>query len=93
MIDAPENRGTHARCCQPPAGRDDLRLAFCILTTYWYRRPNRPRLRITDLPAFHRAFGHDRFAIDDSVGGTLSRAQSLNGAARLLGAQLALPIA
>ena len=34
---------------------DDLRLAFSVLTTYWYRKGGR-RLRITDLPAFHRAY-------------------------------------
>jgi hypothetical protein len=39
---------------------DDLRLAFCALTTYWYRKPGRRRLRVTDLPAFHRAFGAGR---------------------------------
>ena len=39
---------------------DDLRLAFAILTTYWYRK-GRGRLRITDLPAFHRGFGASRF--------------------------------
>jgi hypothetical protein len=64
---------------------DDLRLAFCILTTYWYRGPNQRRLRVTDLSAFHRAFGRDRFATEDSDRGTLSRAQLLDGAARLLG--------
>ncbi|MEJ7894322.1 MAG: hypothetical protein WKF94_16955 [Solirubrobacteraceae bacterium] len=38
---------------------DDLRLAFCVLTTYWWRRAG-GRLRLTDLPAFHRAFGRVR---------------------------------
>jgi hypothetical protein len=72
---------------RPPADRevDDLRLAFCILTTYWYRKPHRRRLRIGDLRAFHRAFGRKRFATEDSVRGTLSRDQLLEGAARLLG--------
>ena len=35
---------------RPVAGRqvDDLRLAFSVLTTYWYRKGGR-RLRVTDL--------------------------------------------
>jgi hypothetical protein len=41
---------------------DDLRLAFCVLTTYWYRKPGHGRLHVTDLPVFHRAFGKGRFA-------------------------------
>ena len=65
---------------------DDLRLAFCVLTTYWYRKSGHGRLHVTDLPAFHRAFGKERFATGDSSRGTLSRAQLLDGAARLLGA-------
>jgi hypothetical protein len=40
---------------------DDLRLAFCVLTTYWYRKGTRRRLRLTDLSAFHRAYGTHRF--------------------------------
>ena len=40
---------------------DDLRFAFCVLTTYWYRKDPTRRLRVTDLPAFHRAFGDERF--------------------------------
>jgi hypothetical protein len=64
---------------------DDLRLAFCVLTTYWYRKPPRHRLRLRDLRSFHHAFGHERFATDDSRRGTLSRTQLLDGAARLLG--------
>ena len=64
---------------------DDLRLAFCVLTTYWYRKPGHGRLHVTDLPAFHRAFGKERFATGDSSRGTLSGAQLLDGAARLLG--------
>lgn len=64
---------------------DDLRLAFCVLTTYWHRKPRHHRLRLTDLRAFHHAFGSDRFATADSTRGTLSRAQLLDGAARLLG--------
>lgn len=63
---------------------DDLRLAFCILTTCWYRKDGR-RLHFTDLPAFHAAFGRDRFHTEESPRGTLSRAQLLEGAARLLG--------
>jgi hypothetical protein len=72
---------------RPAADRevDDLRLAFCVLTTYWYRSPERARLHLSDLPAFHRAFGADRFATTDSGRGTLTRAQLQEGAARLLG--------
>jgi len=64
---------------------DDLRLAFCILTTYWYRNDGRQRLRVTDVVPFHRAFGAHRFSTDGSGRGTLSRRQLLVGAARLLG--------
>ena len=64
---------------------DDLRLAFCILTTFWYRRGGRRRLRIADVVPFHRAFGADRFSTDGSGRGTLSRSQLLDGASRLLG--------
>jgi hypothetical protein len=72
---------------RPAADRDvdDLRLAFCVLTTYWYRKPGHRRLRMTDLPAFHRAFGGHRFATEESSAGTLNREQLLAGAARLLG--------
>lgn len=64
---------------------DDLRLAFCALTTYWYRKPRHHRLRLTDLRAFHRAFGADRFAAQDGDRGTLNRDQLLEGSGRLLG--------
>jgi hypothetical protein len=64
---------------------DDLRLAFAILTTYWYRNAEGRRLRITDLPAFHRAFGGGRFDATRSARGTLSREEILEGAATLLG--------
>jgi hypothetical protein len=72
---------------RPVADRDvdDLRLAFCILTTYWYRKPDHHRLHLTDLPRFHHAFGHDRFAAESSSRGTLSRSQLLDGATHLLG--------
>ena len=63
---------------------DDLRLGFCLLTTYWWRR-SRKRLRLSDLPAFHRAFGADRFDRGRSGRGTLDRGQLLDGGARLLG--------
>jgi hypothetical protein len=64
---------------------DDLRLAFAILTTRWHRVGHR-RLRATDGPAFHRAFGRERF-LDRSRAprGLLSREQLLEGAARLHG--------
>ncbi len=64
---------------------DDLRLASCVLTTYWHRKPAHRRLRLSDLRAFHRAFGHERFGIEESARGTLSRAQLLDGGALLLG--------
>lgn len=64
---------------------DDLRLAFCVLTTYWYLHGGDGRLHLNDLAAFHRAFGSDRFDRDDSARGTLSRTQMLEGAGRLLG--------
>src|SRR3954462_7467130 len=64
-----------------PAGErevDDLRLASCILTTYWHHNG---RLRLDDLAAFHRAFGRARF----ESRGTLTRAQLLDGGTALLG--------
>lgn len=71
---------------RPAADRevDDLRLAFTILTTYWYRETS-GRLSLTDLRAFHAAFGSRRFATDESERGTLNRAQLLDGARQLLG--------
>lgn len=59
---------------------DDLRLAFAILTTYWWRKDGR-RLHLADLPAFHRAFGKDRWA----ARGLLDRSALLAGGDRLLG--------
>jgi hypothetical protein len=64
---------------------DDLRLAFCILTTRWHSKGAEGRLRVTDLPAFHRAFGGKRFSTEASERGTLNREQLLEGGARLLG--------
>jgi hypothetical protein len=64
---------------------DDLRAAFCVLTTYWYRKASGRRLHAADLRAFHRAYGRERFATEESARGTLSRAQLLSGAAILLG--------
>lgn len=64
---------------------DDLRLAFCALTTYWYRHTTRGRLHAGDLPAFHRAFGSDRLGGERSARGTLCRDELLAGGARLLG--------
>lgn len=64
---------------------DDMRLAFAVLTTYWDREAAGRRLRVTDLGAFHRAFGAHRFARARSTRGTLSRAELLEGAAALLG--------
>jgi hypothetical protein len=72
---------------RPAAERDvdDLGLAFAILTTYWYRRDSPRRLRLTDLPAFHRAFGRQRFDTELSGRGRLGRSQLLEGAEQLLG--------
>jgi hypothetical protein len=64
---------------------DDLRLAFSVITTYWYAKPGRTRLRLSDLRAFHRSFRSHRFDTDSSARGTLSREQLLTGGAALLG--------
>lgn len=64
---------------------DDLRLAFCVLSTYWYRKQPGRRLRLTDLRAFHRAFGRHRFEQVPSDRGLLSREQLLDGACALIG--------
>ena len=64
---------------------DDLRLAFCTLTTFWYRRDPGRRLHLSDLGAFHRSFGADRWYADASPRGTLDRAQLLEGACDLVG--------
>jgi hypothetical protein len=72
-----------------PAGLrqvDDLRLAFCVITTYWHRHGHR-RLRLYDVLAFDRAFGVGRFLdMRRSPWGMLNREQLFEGAARLLGA-------
>src|SRR4051794_15448929 len=64
---------------------DDLRLAFSILTTYWFRQERGRQPRAAALPAFHRAFGSGRFATGRSGRGVLSRDELLAGAARLVG--------
>jgi hypothetical protein len=64
---------------------DDLRFAFAVLTTYWYNKDTQRRLHVTDLGAFHKAFGGERFDTEHSSRGTLSRAQLEEGAAKLLG--------
>jgi hypothetical protein len=63
---------------------DDLRLAFCILTTRWYRLGGR-RLRAHDVVPFHAAFGRRRLSDARSPRGTLDREHLLDGASRLLG--------
>lgn len=71
-----------------PAGEravDELRLANCILTTYWARKAAGRRLHLVDLPAFHRAFGSTRFRGERSPRGVLGRQELLEGAATLLG--------
>src|SRR3954470_20817545 len=72
---------------RPVADRDvdDLRAALCVLTTYWYRKPSGRRLHASDVRAFHRAYGRDRFDTEQSGRGTLTRDQLLTGAAALLG--------
>ncbi len=63
---------------------DDLRLAFCIVTTRW--RALGRRLRVYDVLALHRAFGVDRFLERSSTPwGTLGRRALEEGAARLHG--------
>jgi hypothetical protein len=64
---------------------EDMRLAFSVLTTYWDRKGRGRRLRVTDLAAFHRAFGAQRFGTSRSDRGLLSRDQLLEGAAALVG--------
>ena len=72
---------------RPDRHRDveDLRLAFSVLTTYWYNQPGRGRLHINDLSAFHRAFGSKRFETTGSRRGALGRHELEHGAAELLG--------
>ena len=71
----------------PVADRDvdDMRLAFSVLTTYWDRKASGRRLHVTDLAAFHRAFGSHRFDTGRSDRGLLSREQLLHGAVALVG--------
>ncbi len=72
---------------RPAAERDvdDMRLAFSVLTTYWWGKPQHRRLHASDLVAFHRAFGVHRFDMTQSPRGTLSREQLEVGARALLG--------
>jgi hypothetical protein len=64
---------------------DDIRLAFAILTTYWYGQETPRRLRLADLRAFHRAYAGARFDTEMSGRGLLNREQLLDGAAQLIG--------
>ncbi|HZU76747.1 MAG TPA: hypothetical protein VFA70_08280, partial [Dehalococcoidia bacterium] len=64
---------------------DDLRLAFSVLTTYWYRKAGQKRLHASDLIAFHRAFGSHRFDTSLSARGNLSRDQLEAGGRALIG--------
>ncbi len=64
---------------------DDMRLAFAILTTYWYGLESPRRLRLTDLRTFHRAYGGHRFDTEMSGRGLLNREQLLEGATDLFG--------
>ncbi len=64
---------------------DDLRLAFAIITTRWHRAEDR-RLHAADVLGFHRAFGRARLrSRAGSPRATLSRAELLEGGARLFG--------
>jgi hypothetical protein len=55
---------------------------FCVLTTYWYRNAPDRRLHVTDVRAFHRAFGSHRFDTEISERGLLSHDQLLTVAER-----------
>jgi hypothetical protein len=75
----------NARTSRGPADArdvDDLRLAFCVLTTRWQRKAA-GRLGAADVVAFHRAFGLDRLRSLPRL--TLDRERVLAGAARLHG--------
>ena len=69
----------------PDRDVDDLRLAFSIVTTYWYRRQSPRRLHVTDLRAFHSAYGRRRYDTGAAERGLLTREQLLDGAADLIG--------
>jgi len=64
---------------------DDLRVAFAILTTFWYRRQSPRRLRITDVRPFHAAYGRGRFDTELAGRGLLTREQLFEGATKLIG--------
>lgn len=66
-------------------GVDDLRLAFSVLTTHWYGKPDHKRLHASDLMAFQRAFGAHLFDTISSARGALSREQLQAGACVLIG--------
>ena len=57
---------------------DDLRFAFCVLTTYWYNKDTQRRLHVNDLLAFHKAFGAERFHTD-AVGARDAVARAAGG--------------
>jgi hypothetical protein len=75
----------HYRQPVPDRDVDDLRLAFSILTTYWYRRRSPRRLRVTDLRAFHSAYGRRRYDTAAADRGLLTREQLLDGNRRRRG--------
>lgn len=62
----------------------NLRLAFAVLTTDWYRRGG-DRLGATDVVRYHRSFGRLRLSTNRSPRGRLSREELLEGAVGLLG--------
>jgi hypothetical protein len=69
-----------------PAGKrdvDDLRLAFCVLTTRWQQRGADARLGAADVLVFHRAFGPHRLRAVPRM--TLDRTGLLEGGGTLFG--------
>lgn len=75
------NAAYYARA-EDERGVADLRLAFGVLTTWWWRAGR--RLRLTDLPRAHRAFGGARLSARGGFG-RLDRDHLLDGAVSLLG--------
>lgn len=63
---------------------DDLRLAFSVVTTRWYRQGGR-RLQPPDVLPFHAAFGRRRLSDSRTPRGLLDREDLLDGASRLFG--------
>jgi hypothetical protein len=79
------NAAYYRRDPDGPRDVEDLRLAFCILTTAWYRKAPGQRLRILDLSGFNSAFRVLRLENEVSARGTLNHDQLLQGASKLFG--------